>query len=67
MDTVLPLDSTDLKIPARILIGVTGHRKLEKQSLLIEQIHRSLEMIKDMIPSLTCTPVVFIIILPLAQ
>lgn len=58
---------SDLTIPARILIGVTGHRHLAHEHLLTRQVHRVLELIKGIITPLQHTPVVFSTLSPLAE
>jgi len=54
-------------IPARVIIGVTGHRKLNDEPVLAEKIKRTLERIKQLIPPLQNTPMVFSILSPLAE
>ena len=58
---------SELVIPARIVIGVTGHRKLENEPLVVKEIHQIIERIKQLIPSLKNTPLVFSILSPLAE
>jgi nucleoside 2-deoxyribosyltransferase len=54
-------------ISARIVIGVTGHRKLQNQSELTKQIPRIIKRIKQWIPPLHSTPLVFHILSSLAE
>ena len=60
-------DSTSQTIPARVVIGVTGHRKPDTQPALIHGIHVAIEKIKQTIPSLRSTPLVLSILSPLAE
>src|SRR5215469_10191391 len=57
----------DRAIPARIVIGVTGHRRLQSGSALAEQVRTTLERIKQLLPHLSRTPVIFNILSPLAE
>lgn len=59
----------ELTIPVRIVLGVTGHRKLpeNKTSLLAQKVQLALEKIKEAIPPLPNTPIVFTILSPLAE
>ena len=52
-------------IPARIVIGVTDHRKLDSSPLLINAIQTAIEKVRQMVPPLRCTPLVFTILSPL--
>ncbi len=54
-------------IPARVLIGVTGHRKLDTRSSLVEQIHWTIERVRQMVPSLRRTPLVLSVLSTLAE
>lgn len=54
-------------IPASIVIGVTGHRKLDKEAALAEQVQRALERIRQITPSLSNTPLVFTVLSPVAE
>ena len=54
-------------ISARIVIGVTGHRKLENQPALTDAVHLAIEKIKQMIPSLKSTPLSLCVLSPLAE
>jgi hypothetical protein len=54
-------------VPARVVIGVTGHRKLGGQSRLIEQITETIENIRQIVPSLPKTPLVLTILSSLAE
>jgi hypothetical protein len=55
-------------IPARIVIGVTGHRKLDGTPLLINAIQIAIEKAKQMVlPPLQRTPPLLTILSPLAE
>jgi hypothetical protein len=54
-------------IPARIVIGVTGERKLDIQPWLVEEIHQAIESIIEHVPKLSITPLVLTILSPLAE
>lgn len=54
-------------IPARVVVGVTGHRELENEALLAKQVQLILEKIKQLLPPLKNTPLVFNILSPLAE
>jgi hypothetical protein len=60
-------DATGLSIPARIVIGVTGHRKLDIQPRLINQIRTTIENIIKTVPPLQNTPLVLSVLSPLAE
>jgi hypothetical protein len=60
-------DTFQPTIPARVVIGVTGHRKLDNEPALAEQVQRILERIKLIIPLSPKTPLVFTILSPLAE
>ena len=60
-------DSTSQTIPARVVIGVTGHRKLDTQPALVQGIHLAIEKIRQIMPSLRSTPLVLSILSPLAE
>ncbi|HUU37296.1 MAG TPA: SLATT domain-containing protein [Candidatus Desulfaltia sp.] len=54
-------------IPARIVIGVTGHRRLENEAFLASEVAGVLEKIKNLLPPLKRTPVAFTVLSPLAE
>ncbi len=54
-------------IPGRIVIGVTGHRKLDNQPMIIERIRATLENIKAMVPPAKSTPLILSVLSPLAE
>jgi hypothetical protein len=54
-------------IPARIVIGVTGHRKLENSPLLTNSIHTAIEKAKQMVTPLQSIPPALTILSPLAE
>jgi hypothetical protein len=58
---------SELVIPARVVIGVTGHRKLENESWAVEEVHRVIERIKQLIPPLKNTPIVLCVLSALAE
>ena len=60
-------ENTDPVIPIRIVIGVTGHRKLDNQSALIPHIQEVIEQIRNSLPLLKHTPIVFTVLSPLAE
>lgn len=60
-------DATVRVIPARIVIGVTGHRKIENPALLGASLQTSLEKIRQMVPALKSTPLIFSVLSPLAE
>jgi len=54
-------------IPARIIIGVTGHRRLENEPALASDVASVLTEIERLVPSLPDTPVEFAVLTPLAE
>lgn len=54
-------------IPAQIVIGVTGHRKLQNERVLAKQVQKIVIKIKETIPELKNIPVEFKILSPLAE
>jgi hypothetical protein len=54
-------------IPARIVIGVTGHRKIENPILLGNTIQTVLKNIRQMVPALKSSPVLLSVLSPLAE
>jgi len=54
-------------IPARIVIGVTGHRNLDSSLLLINSIQKAIEKIRQMVPPFHSALLVFTILSPLAE
>ena len=54
-------------IPARIVIGVTGHRKLDNQPALADSIRSAIGSIVQMVPPLKNTPLLLCVLSPLAQ
>jgi len=54
-------------IPARIVIGVTGHRHLEAKPWLIEEIQEAILKIREMIPAGIKTPIQLTVLSPLAE
>ncbi|MGD0795868.1 MAG: SLATT domain-containing protein [Dehalococcoidales bacterium] len=57
----------DQTIPARIVIGVTGHRKLEDLSALGDAIRSAIDSITQMAPPLRNTPLLLGVLSPLAE
>ncbi|MDO8715645.1 MAG: SLATT domain-containing protein [Dehalococcoidales bacterium] len=57
----------DWAIPARIVIGVTGHRKLDNYPALADAIRSAIDSIKQMVPPLKHTPLLFYVLSPLAE
>lgn len=55
------------RIPARVVIGVTGHRTLSGTAELTNAIRSAIEQIRQMLPSLPKTPVGLTILTPLAE
>jgi hypothetical protein len=55
------------RIPFRLRIGVTGHRRLPDEEALAEQVKRALQRIRQLVPSSPHTPVLFTVISPLAE
>ena len=60
-------DSSAQAIPARIVIGVTGHRKLDNIPSLTNDIQAALEKVRQMVPPLPHTPLLLTILSPLAE
>jgi hypothetical protein len=60
-------DMPEQIIPARIVIGVTGHRTIENPVLLKAAIQSVLPKIQQMAPALKNTPVVLSVLSPLAE
>jgi nucleoside 2-deoxyribosyltransferase len=54
-------------IPARLIVGVTGHRRLVGMSSPAERIHDVLDEIRRLVPPMKKTPVVFTALSPLAE
>ena len=54
-------------IPARIIIGVTGHRKLKEEPLLAGKVSDTLKRITQLVPPLKNTPLVLTVLSPLAE
>jgi hypothetical protein len=54
-------------IPAQIIIGVTGHRKLRNERILAKQVQKIVIKIKETIPELKNIPVAFRVLSPLAE
>lgn len=54
-------------IPGRIVIGVTGHRKLEDEAQAASGVREALKALRKALPELKHTPVVFSILSPLAE
>lgn len=61
------MNYSDIAIPARIIIGVTGHRFLEDGSVYASKIPEILDRINSMLPTLKNTPTVFTVLSPLAE
>jgi hypothetical protein len=57
----------DPTIPALVVLGITGHRKLKNQRDVVKQIHRIIERIKHSIPPLHNTTLVFSVLSSLAE
>ena len=65
-----PADSALTAVPtisARLVIGVTGHRKLDHEAVLAEQLQQVLQRIRTMVPLSPRTPLVFTVLSPLAE
>jgi hypothetical protein len=60
-------EPVDRAIPARIVIGVTGHRTLQGDAALADQVRATLERVRQLFPSLSSTPVMFRVLSPLAE
>jgi len=54
-------------IPTRVLIGVTGHRKLENQPALVKAVRSAIQSINQMVPPMRGTPVCICVLSPLAE
>jgi hypothetical protein len=54
-------------IPARVVIGVTGHRKLDNQPWLAGQIREAIEKAKGLSPLLHANPFEITVVSPLAE
>lgn len=54
-------------IPAQIVIGVTGHRKLQNKRFIAKQVQKIVIKINETIPELKNIPVEFRILSPLAE
>ncbi len=59
--------SPDRTIPVRIVIGVTGHRKLDNQPALTDAVRSAIESIRQLVPSLRNTPLLLCVISALAE
>jgi hypothetical protein len=55
------------RIPFRLRIGVTGHRRLDDAEALAGQVRRVLKRIRDLLPGSPYTPVLFTVVSPLAE
>jgi len=62
-----PDTSDQGRIPFRLRIGVTGHRRLPDEEPLAEQVKQALQRIRELVPSSPHTPVLFTVISPLAE
>ena len=58
---------TDRCVAARVVIGVTGHRTLQNEKALVDQVRATLDTIKQLLPNLSRTPITFTILSPLAE
>lgn len=54
-------------IARRLLIGVTGHRKLDNEPELAEKVRLALQRVRQLVPTLSSTPVMFSVLSPLAE
>src|SRR4030067_1734359 len=54
-------------IPARIVIGVTGHRNLDNQPAIANAIRSAIDSIRQMVPPLRHTPLLLCVLSPLAE
>jgi hypothetical protein len=54
-------------IPVRVVIGVTGHRKLENQPALTEAIRSAIQNINEILPHISSTRVSLCVLSPLAE
>lgn len=62
-----PNTSDQGRIPFRLRIGVTGHRRLPDEEPLAGQVRQALQRISELVPSSPHTPVLFTVISPLAE
>jgi hypothetical protein len=63
-----PLHTTDQgRIPFRLRIGVTGHRRLDDERALAERVAVVLRRIREVGPASPRTPVLFTVVSPLAE
>jgi hypothetical protein len=60
-------DRIEQAIPARIVIGVTGHRKVENQPKLTKTVRAAMQNINQMLPPLQNTPLTLCVLSPLAE
>ena len=60
-------EPVDRAIPARIVIGVTGHRSLQDAQVLADPVRVTFERIRQLLPPLSSTPVMFSVLSPLAE
>jgi hypothetical protein len=60
-------DLSSSRIPARVIVGVTGHRKLKEEPLLAEKVRDTLKSITQLVPPLKDTPLVLTVLSPLAE
>jgi hypothetical protein len=61
------LNASRGSIPARVVIGVTGHRQLDDDAVYTDKITEIVEKIARMIPPLNNTPLVYVVLSPLAE
>ncbi len=54
-------------IPARIVIGVTGHRNLDNQPAIADAIRSAIDSIRQMVPPLRHTPLLWCVLSPLGE
>jgi hypothetical protein len=55
------------RIPFRLRIGVTGHRRLDDEEALAAQVRRTFERVRALVPSSPFTPVLFTAVSLLAE
>ena len=55
------------RIPFRLRIGVTGHRKLVDEEAIAGQVRGILHRIRELVPSSSYTSVLFTVVSPLAE
>ena len=55
------------RIPFRLRIGVTGHRRLDDEEALAGQVRRALERVRDLLPTSPHTQVLLTVVSPLAE